>query len=60
MASRQMGGREADPSAVQGVAVPEAQHLPNSPHHRNFPSTELVPGKPFRGVMTFRFSTDKI
>jgi aldose 1-epimerase len=34
----------------------QTQHYPDSPHHPNFPSTELVPGKPFHEVTEFRFS----
>ncbi|MDE1986424.1 MAG: galactose mutarotase [Alphaproteobacteria bacterium] len=44
---------------VHGALTLEAQHFPNSPNHPNFPSTELVPGKPFHAVTEFRFSTDK-
>jgi len=35
----------------------QTQHYPDSPHHPNFPSTELVPGQPFHEVTEFRFST---
>lgn len=45
---------------VHGALTLEAQHFPNSPNHPNFPSTELVPGKPFHEVTEFRFSTEKI
>jgi aldose 1-epimerase len=34
----------------------QTQHYPDSPHHPNFPSTELVPGHPFHEVTEFRFS----
>lgn len=37
-----------------GAAPPQFAKPPE------FSSTELLPGKPFREVMTFRFSTDKI
>src|SRR5215469_3075240 len=34
----------------------QTQHYPDSPHHLNFPSTELVPGQTFHEVTEFRFS----
>ena len=34
----------------------QTQHYPDSPHHPNFPSTELVPGQTFHEVTEFRFS----
>jgi aldose 1-epimerase len=34
----------------------QTQHYPDSPHHPNFPSTELVPGETFHEVTEFRFS----
>jgi len=34
----------------------QTQHYPDSPHHPNFPSTELAPGQPFHEVTEFRFS----
>jgi aldose 1-epimerase len=33
----------------------QTQHYPDSPHHPNFPSTELVPGQTFHEVTEFRF-----
>ena len=35
----------------------QTQHYPDSPHHPNFPSTELAPGQTFHEVTEFRFST---
>jgi len=35
----------------------EAQHFPDSPHHANFPSTELRPGQTYRATIEYRFST---
>ena len=35
----------------------QTQHYPDSPNHPNFPSTELMPGKPFHEVTEFRFSS---
>jgi len=34
----------------------QTQHYPDSPHHPNFPSTELLPGQTFHEVTEFRFS----
>jgi aldose 1-epimerase len=34
----------------------QTQHYPDSPHHPNFPSTELLPGHTFHEVTEFRFS----
>jgi aldose 1-epimerase len=44
---------------VHGALTLEAQHFPDSPNHANFPSTALVPGKPFHAVTEFRFSAEK-
>jgi aldose 1-epimerase len=35
----------------------ETQHFPDSPHHPNFPTTELKPGERFHRVTVFSFST---
>lgn len=35
----------------------ETQHFADSPHHPNFPTTELKPGQKFHTVTIFRFST---
>lgn len=35
----------------------ETQHLPDSPNHPHFPPTEIGPGKSFRSVTSYRFST---
>ncbi len=34
----------------------QTQHYPDSPHHPNFPSTELVPGQTLHEVTEYRFS----
>lgn len=41
--------------AFDGIAM-EAQHLSDTPHHPNFPSTSLVPGQTFRATTIYRFS----
>jgi aldose 1-epimerase len=33
----------------------ETQHFPDSPHHAEFPSTELLPGQTFRSTTVFFF-----
>lgn len=38
----------------EGVAI-ECQHFPDSPHHANFPSTELKPGEKFHETIVFKF-----
>ena len=37
----------------------ETQHFPDSPHHPQFPSTELKPGERFHQTTIFRFSVDE-
>ncbi len=37
----------------------ETQHLPDSPNHPNFPTTELRPGKEFHATTVFAFSVAK-
>lgn len=34
----------------------ETQHLPDSPNHADFPSTEIAPGQAFHSVTSYRFS----
>jgi aldose 1-epimerase len=36
----------------------ETQHFPDSPNHPNFPSTELLPGRPGCSTTIFEFSVD--
>ncbi len=33
----------------------ETQHFPDSPHHKNFPSTLLMPGETFRQITVYKF-----
>jgi aldose 1-epimerase len=44
-------------AAFHGLAL-ETQHLPDSPNHPDFPSTELRPGETFRSTTIFRFGTE--
>ncbi|MEN8153006.1 MAG: galactose-1-epimerase [Acidobacteriota bacterium] len=37
----------------------EAQHYPDSPNHKNFPSTKLCPGKKYKQRTIYKFSTFK-
>lgn len=37
----------------------EPQHFPDSPNHRNFPSTVLKPGKTYKHTIVYRFSVSK-
>ena len=37
----------------------ETQHFPDSPNHKNFPSTELKPGQTYHSVTEFVFSVKK-
>jgi aldose 1-epimerase len=36
----------------------EPQHFPDSPNHRNFPSTVLRPGETYKNTIIYRFSTE--
>ena len=37
----------------------ETQRFPDAPHHQNFPSTVLKPGKVYNEVTVFKFSTNE-
>lgn len=37
----------------------EPQHYPDSPNHKNFPSTVLKPGQTYRNTIIYRFSTSQ-
>jgi aldose 1-epimerase len=43
-------------NAFDGIAL-EAQHLSDSPHHPEFPTTLLEPGQVYRATTVYRFST---
>jgi len=36
----------------------EPQHFPDTPNHRNFPSTMLRPGEEYRQTSVYRFLSD--
>lgn len=43
----------------RGAFCLEPQHYPDSPNHRNFPSTVLRPGETYRNTIVYRFTTAK-
>ncbi|MFT9331270.1 MAG: aldose epimerase family protein [Acetobacter persici] len=58
-----LDGRYAGPSGqtyrqTDGIAL-ETQFFPDSPHHPNFPSTELRPGEDFDQTTIFEFGADQ-
>lgn len=50
------GGVAYGPHA--GICL-EAQHLPDSPHHMEFPSTTLLPAETYTQRTEYRFSTER-
>lgn len=45
--------------AYRGGFCLEPQHYPDSPNHKNFPTTELKPGQTYKNTIVYRFSTEK-
>ena len=45
-------------TALHALAL-ETQHLPDSPNHPAFPTTELRPGQVFRSTTIFRFGVER-
>lgn len=43
--------------ARRGGFCLEPQHYPDSPNHKNFPSTVLKPGQTYKNTIVYRFST---
>jgi aldose 1-epimerase len=41
-----------------GTFCLETQHFPDSPNHPQFPSTVLLPGKPFRSTTSYVFGVE--
>jgi aldose 1-epimerase len=37
----------------------ETQHFPDSPNHKNFPSTELQPGQTLHSTSIYKFTVQK-
>jgi aldose 1-epimerase len=50
-------GKEGNVYGHRSGLCLETQHFPDSPSHRNFPSTVLKPGQRYHSVTEFRFST---
>lgn len=42
----------------EGAAI-ECQHFPDSPHHPNFPTTQLNPGETYEETIVYRFGVEK-
>jgi aldose 1-epimerase len=49
-------GKSAKPYPFRSGFCLETQHYPDSPNHKNFPSTILRPGKTYHTVTEYRFS----
>jgi aldose 1-epimerase len=45
--------------AHRGGFCLEPQHYPDSPNHKNFPSTVLKPGETYKNTIVYKFSTEK-
>lgn len=50
------GGNEYGP--YSSICL-ETQHFPDSPHHANFPSTVLNPGRDYRSTTIYKFGIDQ-
>ena len=53
-----MGNAGVPLTALHGLAL-ETQHLPDSPNHPAFPTTELRPGQVFHSTTIFRFGVER-
>ena len=52
-------GKAGRKYAYRGTVVLETQHYPDSPNHKNFPSTILRPGQTFQSRTVFSFGVKK-
>jgi len=52
-------GRDGAPYTKYSGLCLETQHYPDSPNHPGFPSTTVVPGKPYRTSTIFEFTVTK-
>jgi aldose 1-epimerase len=52
-------GRDGAPYTRYSGLCLETQHYPDSPNHPDFPSTTVVPGKPYRTSTIFEFTVTK-
>jgi len=50
-------GKEGKTYGHRSALCLETQHFPDSPNHKDFPSTELKPGQKFHSITIFKFST---
>ncbi len=52
-------GRSGRPYLYRSALIFETQHFPDSPNHKNFPSTVLHPGEKYKQVSFYEFGVDK-
>ena len=52
-------GKAGKPYIFRSSFCLETQHFPDSPNHKNFPSTVLNPGETYHSVCVYRFSVEK-
>jgi len=50
-------GKEGKVYGHRSALCLETQHFPDSPNHKDFPSTELKPGQEFHSITIYKFST---
>lgn len=50
-------GKEGKVYGHRSAFCLETQHFPDSPNHKDFPSTELKPGQKFHSITIYKFST---
>jgi aldose 1-epimerase len=50
-------GKGEKPDELHAALCLETQHFPDSPNHRDFPTTELKPGERYHTVTIYSFST---
>jgi aldose 1-epimerase len=50
-------GKEGKVYGHRSALCLETQHFPDSPNHKDFPSTELKPGQKFHSITIYKFST---
>jgi aldose 1-epimerase len=52
-------GKNQDLYVVHSGFCMEPGHYPDSPNHPDFPTTVIVPGKPYHGKIVYRFGNLK-
>jgi aldose 1-epimerase len=50
-------GKEGKVYGYRSALCLETQHFPDSPNHKDFPTTELKPGQKFHSITIYKFST---